>query len=183
MSRIGDKHIIIPEGLNVDISAGKISVKGSKGELDISLPSGVSVNQEDGSVVIKRTNNQRQSKANHGLTRSLIQNMVTGVTEGYSKKLELIGTGYRAKKQGEKLIVTVGYSHPVEVEPVDGITLDLEGETIIIVSGIDKQKVGHTAALIREIRKPEPYKGKGIRYQGEVIRRKAGKAAKVGSAA
>lgn len=183
MSRIGEKSIIIPEGVTVEATTNTVVAKGSKGELNLTLPTGISTQVADGLISFKRINNQRQTKANHGLARSLVQNMIVGVNDGYSKKLELVGTGYRAKKQGNKLVVTVGYSHPVEVDPIEGVSLDLEGETVIIVSGIDKQKVGHMAAMIRDIRKPEPYKGKGIRYQGEIIRRKAGKAAKVGAAA
>jgi len=183
MSRIGETSITIPEGVTVQVSTNSIVAKGSKGELELALPKGISIQAADGQVSFKRKNNQRQTRANHGLARSLVQNMIIGVSDGFNKKLELVGTGYRAKKQGNKLIISVGYSHPVEVDPIAGVDLDLEGETVILVTGIDKQKVGHMAAIIRDIRKPEPYKGKGIRYQGEIIRRKAGKAAKVGSAA
>lgn len=183
MSRIGDKPITIPDNITVTKSGDDVVVKGPKGELTQSLPKGINVEIKDTTLTVSRANNQRQLKALHGLIRSLIQNMITGVDTGYQKKLELVGTGYRAKKQGDNLIVTVGYSHPVIVEPLAGIKLDLEGETVIVVEGINKQTVGLMAANIRNIRKPEPYKGKGIRYQGEIIRRKAGKAAKVGAAA
>jgi large subunit ribosomal protein L6 len=182
MSRIGDTLIILPDNVTVDIAADHIVVKGPKGELDHTLPKNINIELTDNQLKLKRTNNARTTRALHGLTRSLVNNMVTGVSLGYSKKLELVGTGYRAKKQGDALIITVGFSHPVEVKPVSGIELDTQGESVIVVSGIDKQKVGHMAAKIRDIRKPEPYKGKGIRYHGEIIRRKAGKATKVGSA-
>lgn len=183
MSRIGEKSITIPTGVTVNVEANQVLVKGPKGELTQSIPGKLQVEVKDDTLTVKRPNNHRQTKAYHGLLRSLLNNMIQGVTEGYTKKLELVGTGYRAKKQGNNIVVTVGYSHPVEVKSPDGINLEMEGETIIVVSGVDKQKVGQTAAEIRSIRKPEPYKGKGIRYQNEIIRRKAGKATKVGAAA
>lgn len=183
MSRIGVTPITIPNGVTVSIQSSSVSVKGKNGELKIDVPRGIKVAQQDDAVTITRQNNQRQTRAYHGMVRSLIANMVTGVTDGYTKKLELVGTGYRAKKQGNNIVLNVGYSQPVEFPIPEGISIELEGETIVSVSGIDKQIVGHTAAEIRKIRPPEPYKGKGIRYQGELIRRKAGKATKVGAAA
>lgn len=183
MSRIGDQSISIPDNISLEITAGNILVKGPKGEQQLVLPSGISAKLENNALKIKRRTNQRQHKANHGLARSLVNNLIIGVNTGFTKKLELVGTGYHAKKEGQNLVLSVGFSHPVVVEPLAGVTLDLEGETVIVVVGIDKQKVGLMAAMIRDIRKPEPYKGKGIRYQGEIIRRKAGKSAKVGSAA
>lgn len=178
MSRIGRAPISIPSGITVTNVNNTVIVKGSKGELTQVIPANVSLEINDQTVLVKRANDDKQTKANHGLIRSLINNMVQGVATGYLKKLELIGTGYRARKQGNDLVITVGYSHPVEYKAKPGIVLDTEGETVIVVSGIDKQAVGQSAAEIRKIRKPEPYKGKGIRYQGEIIRRKAGKAAK-----
>jgi large subunit ribosomal protein L6 len=181
MSRIGVKPIQIPASVSITLDKNSVQVSGSKGELNYTTPKGVSVSLEDNQLKVVARNNQRQTRAFHGLVRSLLQNMVTGVEHGYSKKLELVGTGYRAKKEGNNLVLSVGFSHPVKVVPFNGVNFDLEGETIISVSGIDKQQVGLQAANIRDIRKPEPYKGKGIRYQGEVVRRKAGKAAKVGA--
>ena len=182
MSRIGDKPINLPPNVTASVAQGMISIKGPKGELSQDIPQGIDIKIDQDIISVARKRNARQIKAYHGLIRSLIDNMIKGVVDGYVKKLELVGTGYRAKKQGSKIVLSVGFSHPVEIQPPSDINLDLEGETIIIVSGIDKQKVGHMAAVIRDVRKPEPYKGKGIRYQGEIVRRKAGKAAKVGSA-
>ncbi len=181
MSLIGSKAIKIPASVTVNQADSLITVKGPKGELSYSIPTGTTVTIEADAIMVKRKNDAIQTKANHGLCRSLLQNMVTGVSDGFTKKLEMIGTGYRAKKQGNNLSLSAGYSHPVIIEAPEGINLDTETETIIVVSGIDKQMVGEVAAKIRAVRKPEPYKGKGIRYQGEVIRRKAGKATKVGA--
>jgi large subunit ribosomal protein L6 len=178
MSLIGSTPITIPQGVSITVTGRNVAVTGPKGSASITLPAKISLDQEEQLLKVKRTSNQPQSKANHGLVRSLVQNMVTGVSSGFVKKLEMVGTGYRAKKQGNALSISAGFSHPVIVNPMEGITLDIETETVIVVSGIDKQVVGETAAKIRAIRKPEPYKGKGIRYQGEVIRRKAGKATK-----
>lgn len=178
MSRIGRAPISIPNGVTLSQDSGLVTVKGNKGELSLRLPANITINLEEQLCQVVRANDLKQSKSSHGLIRSLLNNMVQGVSVGYVRKLELIGTGYRAKKQGNNLIISVGYSHPVNYPPRPGITLDTESETVIVISGIDKQVVGQTAAEIRKIRKPEPYKGKGIRYQGEVIRRKAGKAAK-----
>lgn len=181
MSLIGSKPVFLPTSVTVTIEPKKVLVKGPKGELFTLIPSGIAVEHTDNQIIIKRLNNSLQSKANHGLCRSLIQNMVTGVSEGFVKKLEMIGTGYRARVQGRDLIISAGFSHPVNIPAPEGITFNTETETIIVVSGIDKQVVGEISAQIRAIRKPEPYKGKGIRYQGEIIRRKAGKATKAGA--
>jgi large subunit ribosomal protein L6 len=183
MSRIGTKSISINPNVTVSQPAGQVIVKGPKGELTQTIPQGISLEITDSQVSVKRANNQKQTKAHHGLMRSLIANMIIGVSEGYTKKLELIGTGYRAKKQGKNIILNVGYSNPVEYQTPDGVVVEPESETVLAVTGINKQLVGQVAAEIRKIRKPEPYKGKGIRYQGEIIRRKAGKSTKVGAAA
>ena len=179
MSRIGKMPIAIPAGVTVDIAENnKVTVKGPKGELSRVLVPEMSIKIEDNEIKVERPNDAKKMKALHGLTRSLLNNMVIGVTEGYTKKLEINGVGYRAAKQGKKLTLSLGYSHPVEMEDPEGITTELEGQTVIIVSGIDKEKVGQYAAEIREKRKPEPYKGKGIKYADEVIRRKVGKTGK-----
>lgn len=178
MSLIGSKPITIPTSVTTTIDSSQVVINGPKGQLTTTIPSGVEVVNENNQIIVKRLNDSLQSKANHGLCRSLINNMVIGVSQGFIKKLEMIGTGYRARMQGRDLVISAGFSHPVVVPAPEGITFSLESETIIVVSGIDKQLVGETAAKIRAIRKPEPYKGKGIRYQGEVVRRKAGKATK-----
>ena len=174
MSRIGNKTISIPAGVEVTVNDKNISVKGPKGTLDFTYVNGVSVKVENQEIIVTRENDTY--KALHGLTRTLIANMVTGVTEGYSKTLEIAGVGYRAAKQGKKLSLTLGYSHPVEMEDTADYTFEVPDPNTIIVKGIDKQKVGQAAALVREYRLPEPYKGKGIKYAGEHIRRKEGKA-------
>lgn len=181
MSRIGRQTITIPDSVTISLNEGVVTVKGPKGELAEFIPTGIKVEVQDIGVVVKRTNEALQSKANHGLMNRLIQNMIIGVTQGFSKKLELVGTGYRVKMQGTGVVVSAGYSHPVNFPAPQGITLSTESETVIKVSGIKKQQVGEIAAKLRAIRPPEPYKGKGIRYVNEVIRRKAGKATKVGS--
>lgn len=181
MSLIGQTPITIPTSVTLTLNGSSIMVKGPKGELAMIAPAGIAIAVEGDVLRVSRLNDSLQSKANHGLIRSLINNMVIGVTDGYVRKLELIGTGYRAKKTGTGLSISAGYSHPIEFPAAPGINLDVETETIIVISGIDKQLVGETAAKIRAIRKPEPYKGKGIRYQGEVVRRKAGKATKTGA--
>jgi large subunit ribosomal protein L6 len=181
MSLIGQTPITIPASVTLTLNGSSIMVKGPKGELNMIAPEGIKIASEANILRVTRLNDSLQSKANHGLVRSLINNMVIGVTEGFARKLELIGTGYRAKKQGNGLSISAGFSHPIDFPAPTGITLDTETETIIVISGIDKQLVGETAAKIRAIRKPEPYKGKGIRYQGEVVRRKAGKATKTGA--
>jgi large subunit ribosomal protein L6 len=181
MSLIGLTPIAIPDSVTVTITESLVTVKGPKGELSTQVPAGIKVTLEDKILKVTRANDALQSKANHGLVRSLINNTVIGVTAGFVKKMEMIGTGYRSKKSANGLTISAGYSHPIDFVAPKGITLDTETDTIIVISGIDKQLVGETAAKIRAIRKPEPYKGKGIRYQGEVVRRKAGKATKAGA--
>ena len=179
MSRIGRMPVAIPAGVTVDIAEGnKVTVKGAKGTLVRELPVEMEIKIEDGHVVVTRPNDLKKMKSLHGLTRTLIHNMVVGVSEGYEKVLEVNGVGYRAQKQGKKLVLSLGYSHPVEMEDPEGIETVLDGQNIIIVKGISKEKVGQYAAEIREKRAPEPYKGKGIKYADEVIRRKVGKTGK-----
>ncbi len=178
MSRIGKQPVTIPSGVDVAIDGQNVTVKGPKGSLSYEVPAPITVAQEDGAIVVSRPNDERESRSLHGLVRTLIFNNVTGVTEGFSKKLEIVGTGYRATAKGSDLELALGYSHPITVKAPEGITLQLEGNTKITVSGIDKQQVGEVAANIRKLRKPEPYKGKGVRYAGEHVRRKAGKAGK-----
>ena len=178
MSRIGRMPIAIPAGVTVEIAENnKVTVKGPKGTLERVLPAEMEITQEGAEVLVKRPNDLKKMKSLHGLTRTLINNMVVGVTEGYTKVLEVNGVGYRATKQGNKLNLALGYSHPVEMTDPDGITTTVDGNKIT-VSGIDKEKVGQYAAEIREKRAPEPYKGKGIKYSDEVIRRKVGKTGK-----
>ena len=179
MSRIGRLPIDIPAGVEVKIEEGnKVTVKGPKGTLEKCLPVEMTIKQEDNQVVVTRPNDLKKMKSLHGLTRSLIANMITGVSEGYEKKLEINGVGYRAQKQGKKLVLALGYSHPVEMEDPEGIETTVDGTNVIIVKGISKEKVGQYAAEIRAKRAPEPYKGKGIKYSDEVIRRKVGKTGK-----
>lgn len=179
MSRIGRLPIDIPAGVEVKIEEGnKVTVKGPKGTLEKCLPVEMTIKQEDNQVVVTRPNDLKKMKSLHGLTRSLIANMITGVSEGYEKKLEINGVGYRAQKQGKKLVLALGYSHPVEMEDPEGIETVVDGTNVIIVKGISKEKVGQYAAEIRAKRAPEPYKGKGIKYSDEVIRRKVGKTGK-----
>ena len=179
MSRIGRLPVAIPAGVTVDIQENNhVVVKGPKGTLERTLPSEMTIKLEDGHVVVTRPNDLKKMKALHGLTRTLIHNMVIGVTEGYQKELEVNGVGYRAQKKGKVLTLSLGYSHPVEMEDPDGVEVEVEGQNKIIVKGIDKEKVGQYAAEIREKRAPEPYKGKGIKYADEVIRRKVGKTGK-----
>jgi large subunit ribosomal protein L6 len=178
MSRIGKRPIVIPAKVAVTIEDQKVVVKGPKGELSRVLPSGVVIAQEGDTLVVTRANESRMARQRHGLCRTLVSNMVDGVSQGFSKKLEIQGVGYRASNQGTKLILNVGYSKPVEIEPPQGISVVAEGNTNLTVSGIDKELVGNTAARIRDVRPPEVYKGKGIRYVGEVVRRKAGKSGK-----
>lgn len=174
MSRIGKKPIAIPQGVEVNIDGNKVTVKGPKGTLTEEFLNCVSIAKEENNIVVTLLD---KSKANiHGLTRTLVQNMVTGVSAGFEKTLEINGVGYRAQKQGKKLILTLGYSHPVEMEEIEGITIEVPSQNQIIVKGCDKQLVGQVAANIREKRLPEPYKGKGIKYADERIRRKEGKA-------
>jgi len=178
MSRIGRLPIDIPSGVTVTADNGVIAVKGPKGELSLTVASPIEVAIADNQVVVTRPNDERLSRSLHGLTRTLIANQIIGVTEGYTKGLEVVGTGYRVAAKGESLEFALGYSHSITVDPPAGISFTVEGQNKILVSGIDKQAVGEVAANIRKLRKPEPYKGKGIRYEGEVVRRKAGKAGK-----
>ncbi len=179
MSRIGRMPIAVPAGVTVDIAENnKVTVKGPKGTLERVLPAEMDIKMEDGQIVVTRPNDLKKMKSLHGLTRTLINNMVVGVTDGYTKVLEINGVGYRAAKQGNKLVLSLGYSHPVEMVDPEGVATTLEGQNKITVSGIDKEKVGQYAAEIRDKRRPEPYKGKGIKYADEVIRRKVGKTGK-----
>ena len=179
MSRIGKMPIAIPAGVTVDIAENnKVTVKGPKGTLERVLPEEMDIKVEGSEVIVSRPNDLKKMKSLHGLTRTLIYNMVIGVTEGYEKKLEVNGVGYRAQKQGKKLVLSLGYSHPVEMEDPEGIETVCDGQNKIIVKGISKEKVGQYAAEIRSKRAPEPYKGKGIKYADEVIRRKVGKTGK-----
>jgi large subunit ribosomal protein L6 len=170
--------IPVPQGVDVQIEGNRVSVKGPKGELSRELNREMSIEQKDGQVVVSRPSDQPRHRAMHGLTRSLVANMVTGVTAGFSKTLELQGVGYRAQMQGRELVLAIGYSHPVNVPPPPGVEFEVEGTSRIIVRGINREHVGQAAADVRKIRPPEPYKGKGIRYAGEYVRRKAGKAGK-----
>jgi large subunit ribosomal protein L6 len=178
MSRIGKAPIPIPSGVEVQVAGSTVSVKGSKGRLSMDVHPAMSVAVADGTVVVSRSSDEAQHRALHGLTRSLIANMVEGVTNGYAKTLEIQGVGYRAALKGSDLEIAVGYSHPVTVKAPQGIAFEVPQPTRIVVSGTDKQAVGQIAANIRAIRKPDPYKGKGIRYAGEYVRKKAGKAGK-----
>ena len=179
MSRIGRMPIAVPAGVTVDIAENnKVTVKGPKGTLERVLPEEMEIKKEGEEVIVNRPNDLKKMKSLHGLTRTLINNMVIGVTEGYEKKLEVNGVGYRVAKQGKKLVLNLGFSHPVEMEDPEGLESVVDGQNIIIVKGIDKEKVGQYAAEIREKRPPEPYKGKGIKYADEVIRRKVGKTGK-----
>ncbi len=179
MSRIGKMPIVVPASVNINITPENVvTVKGPKGELSQKIHQDMILEVTDGVLTVARPSDMKTHRSLHGLSRTLIANMVEGVVNGYTKSLELVGVGYRAQKQGTKLVLTVGYSHPVEFEEADGIKLDTPATNKIIVSGIDKQKVGAVAANIRSVREPEPYKGKGIRYEGEYVRRKEGKTGK-----
>ncbi|MBQ5331363.1 MAG: 50S ribosomal protein L6 [Oscillospiraceae bacterium] len=178
MSRIGKKPVVIPAGVDVKIDGNIVTVKGPKGTLTRSFHKDMIIKQEGAEIIVERPSEDKLHKSLHGLTRTLVDNMVTGVTQGYSKSLDIEGIGYRAQKQGKNLVMNLGYSHQVIVPEIDGITIDVPSQTKIIVNGIDKQVVGQFAAQIREKRPPEPYKGKGIRYTGEHIIRKEGKAGK-----
>jgi len=183
MSRIGKKPVTLPAGVAANIAGNAIKLVGPKGELSLSIHSLAKATLQEGKLIVERTGDTKLARSIHGLTRSLIANMVTGVTTGYEKKLELVGTGYRVAKKGQGLSMTLGFSHPIEVDAPVGIVFEVEGNTILTVKGIDKQLVGQIAANIRALRPPEPYKGKGVRYSGEHVRRKAGKQAKIGGAA
>ena len=178
MSRIGKAPIPLPDKVSVSLQGLAVTVKGPKGELSRTLPDGVQISQDGNTLVVRPTSETRRSRERHGLCRTLVANMVEGVSQGYTRKLEIIGVGYRAALQGTKLVVSAGYSHQVEVVPPDGITFSVEGNTTVLVSGANKELVGNEAAKVRAIRPPEPYKGKGIKYQGERILRKAGKTGK-----
>jgi large subunit ribosomal protein L6 len=178
MSRIGRLPIPVPSGVEVDISGREVTVKGPKGTLSHTVVEPISVEREDGQLLVTRPDDERDSRARHGLTRTLVANMVAGVTTGYEKTLEIVGVGYRVAAKGSNLEFALGFSHPVTVEPPEGISFEVQSPTRFIVRGIDKQKVGEVAANIRKLRKPDPYKGKGVRYQGEVVRRKVGKTGK-----
>ncbi|NMA99900.1 MAG: 50S ribosomal protein L6 [Firmicutes bacterium] len=178
MSRIGRAPIEIPAGVEVTINGHVIDVKGPKGQLSREFHPEMQVELTDGAIVVTRPSDDKEHRSLHGLTRTLIANMVQGVTEGFTRNLEIVGVGYRAAKQGNKLVLSLGYSHPIEVEPAPGIEIEVPAPTKISVKGIDKELVGQTAANIRDFRRPEPYLGKGIRYEGERVRRKAGKAGK-----
>ena len=178
MSRIGRLPIPVPSGVEVTLDGQEVTVKGPKGTLSHTVIEPITVVQEDGSLLVQRPDDERDSRARHGLTRSLLANMVTGVTTGFAKTLEIVGVGYRVQARGRDLEFALGFSHPVPVKAPDGITFEVQAPTRFVVSGIDKQQVGEVAATIRKLRKPDPYKGKGVRYQGEVIRRKVGKAGK-----
>ena len=180
MSRIGRSPITVPAGVTVTLDGRSITVTGPKGELHRDLHPDMIVRQEDGTLVVERPSEAKTHKQLHGLTRTLVANMVEGVTNGYRKGLEITGVGYRAQKVGDKLQLSLGYSHPIEIAPPTGISFDLENPTRLAVVGIDKELVGQVAAQVRATRNPEPYKGKGVRYAGEYIRRKAGKAGKIG---
>ena len=178
MSRIGRLPITIPAGVDITVDGSAVTVKGPKGELTLAVASPIEVKLEDGQVLVTRPDDERASRSLHGLTRTLISNQITGVTAGYSKGLEVVGTGYRVAAKGESLEFALGYSHSITVDPPKGISFAVEGNNKVTVNGIDKQAVGEVAANIRKLRKPEPYKGKGVRYAGEVVRRKAGKSGK-----
>ena len=180
MSRIGRLSIPVPAGVDVALAGDSITVSGPKGTLSRRLVPELRVVQEDGTLRVERPGDDKRSRELHGLTRTLVANMVTGVTTGFRKGLEITGVGYRAQKVGEKLQLNLGYSHPIEIEPPAGISFEVENPTRLAVVGIDKELVGHVAARVRAMRKPEPYKGKGVRYTGETVRRKAGKAGKIG---
>lgn len=175
MSRVGRKPISLPKDVEFKMEGNVVTVKGARGSLTQEIPADITIEQEDGQLILSRPTDNKQHRAFHGLSRALVANMVEGVTNGFEKKLELVGVGYRAQMQGSKLVINIGFSHPVEVDAPAGIEFEVPAATKITVRGIDKQLVGNTAAHIRAIRKPEPYKGKGIKYENETIRRKAGK--------
>lgn len=178
MSRVGKAPIAIPSGVDVKIDGQHVEAKGPKGTLDLTIPEPIVASIEDGQISVVRPDDHRKNRSLHGLSRSLVNNMVVGVTEGYTIKMEIFGVGYRVALKGKNLEFSLGYSHPVLIEAPEGITFAVDGNTKLSVSGIDKQKVGQIAAIIRRLRKDDPYKGKGIRYEGEQIRRKVGKTGK-----
>ncbi|OIJ17152.1 50S ribosomal protein L6 [Anaerobacillus alkalilacustris] len=178
MSRIGNKPVEIPAGVTVTLNNNTITIKGPKGELTREVHPDMTVKVEENTLTVERPSDNKLHRSLHGTTRSIISNMIEGVTKGYERKLELIGVGYRASKQGQKLVLNVGYSHPVEITPEEGLEVEVPSNTKVIVKGIDKERVGALASNIRAVRLPEPYKGKGIRYEGEFVRRKEGKTGK-----
>ena len=179
MSRIGRKPITVPSGVELTIADGNhVTVKGPKGTLSQAFHRDLMISRENGTITVERPSDHRQHRSLHGLSRTLLNNMVTGVTQGFTKNLDILGVGYRATMDGKTLVLNVGYSHPVRMQPAEGVTFAIEGQNRIVVTGFDKQVVGEEAARIRRVRPPEPYKGKGIRYEGERVRRKAGKAGK-----
>ena len=179
MSRIGKQPIPVPGGVDITIDGQHLSVKGPKGSLELAVAEPITVSRsDDGTIMVARPDDERRSRSLHGLSRTLVANLITGVTEGYTTKMEIFGVGYRVQQKGSNLEFALGYSHPVVIEPPEGITFAVESPTKFSVSGIDKQKVGQISAVIRRLRRPDPYKGKGVRYQGEQIRRKVGKTGK-----
>ncbi|BDD83957.1 50S ribosomal protein L6 [Tsukamurella pulmonis] len=179
MSRIGKHPVVVPAGVDVQIAGQDVTVKGPKGQLALTIAEPISVSKnEEGAIVVARPDDERRNRALHGLSRTLVANMVTGVTEGYTKKMEIYGVGYRVALKGKDLEFALGFSHPVPIEAPEGITFAVESPTKFSVSGIDKQQVGQVSAVIRKLRRPDPYKGKGVRYEGEQIRRKVGKTGK-----
>ena len=178
MSRVGRKPVEIPAGVTVTLNGNTVTVKGPKGELTRTFHSDIEIKVEDNNVVVNRPSDAKLHRSLHGTTRAIISNMIEGVSKGFERNLELIGVGYRAQKQGKKLVLNVGYSHPVEIEPEEGIEIEVPANTKISIKGTDKERVGALAANIRDVRPPEPYKGKGIRYEGEHVRRKEGKTGK-----
>ena len=180
MSRIGKLPITVPDGVDVALTGNHLSVQGARGTLERSLPSQMRINLADGVITVERPSDTTLHRSLHGLTRTLVYNMVEGVSRGFSRQLDLVGVGFRAAKQGNDLVLTLGYSHPIRYTPPEGVSIDVPAPTQISISGADKEAVGQVAAKIRSFRKPEPYKGKGVLYRGEVIRRKAGKSGKAG---
>ena len=180
MSRIGKKPIVIPAGVEVKIDGNKVTVKGPKGTLSNEFAPAITIAQEGNEIIVTRPSDEAEHRSLHGLTRTLVSNMVIGVTEGYKKELEVNGVGYRASKQGKDLVLNLGFSHPVIMPEIEGITVEVPNPNLVVITGADKQKVGQFAAEVREKRPPEPYKGKGVKYVGEYIRRKEGKAGKGG---
>ncbi|MGI9163623.1 MAG: 50S ribosomal protein L6 [Mycobacterium sp.] len=179
MSRIGKQPVLVPGGVDVTIDGQTVSVKGPKGALELAVSEPIMVSRNDeGAIVVTRPDDERRSRSLHGLSRTLVANLITGVTEGYTNKMEIYGVGYRVQQKGSSLEFALGYSHPVLIDPPEGITFAVESPTKFSVSGIDKQKVGQISAVIRRLRRPDPYKGKGVRYEGEQIRRKVGKTGK-----
>jgi large subunit ribosomal protein L6 len=180
MSRIGRLPIAVPSGVDLTLTGSHLSVTGSKGTLERLLPPAMRINIDDGTVIVERPSDSRVHRSLHGLTRTLVANMVEGVSKGFTRELELVGVGFRAARQGNDLVLTLGYSHPIRYSAPDGVTIEVPSPTLITISGADKEVVGQVAAKIRSFRKPEPYKGKGVLYRGERVRRKAGKSGKAG---